>query len=290
MPKDGLLSGLGLPLRVSREDEGKNGTRTRRTPLATMLVDAGFVTVEQIEDANAECTRTGERLGEVIVRHGWATEEDVARLLAEQFELPFLANDSFAVEPEAGEALSQKDARLLEACPIGFMDGALVVAIDDAAEARFKEVRGLLGDKTLFVIVTPTTLKGLYDEVWTADTPEPDAKETEVTEQMERIEPAPELDTAEILEALDALETVLTAGATAAADVRSHLGRLVETSAATQRELEEHRARFATHDETRRQDLDRIAELEAELARRTQFVDDLRAKLGDVVSGLEAAG
>jgi hypothetical protein len=290
MPKDGLLSGLGLPLRASREDDPKNGTRTRRTPLATMLVDAGFVTIEQVEDANAECTRTGERLGEVIVRHGWASEEDVARLLAEQFELPFLAHDSFAVEAEAGEALSQKDARLLEACPIGFMDGALVVAIDDAAEARFKEVRELLGDKTLFVIVTPTTLKGLYDEVWSGDTREPEAPPAAAAEPTEEIEAAPELDTTEILGALDALEAALAAGATAAAEVRSRLGTLVETSTAAQRELEGHRARLASQDETRRQDLDRIAELEADLARRTQFVDDLKAKLGDVVSGLEAVG
>jgi len=290
MAKEGLLSGLWLLLRVSREDDGKNGTRIRRTPLATMLVDAGFVTVEQIEDANAECTRTGERLGEVIVRHGWASEEDVARLLAEQFELPFLASDSFAVEQEAGEAMSQKDAHLLEACPIGFMDGALVVAIDDPAEARFKEVRELLGDKTLFVIVTPTTLKGLYDEVWSGEARDTEAQETATSDPVEEIEPAPELDTTEILGALDALETALAAGATAAADVRSRLGTLVETSEAAQRELEEHRARLTSHDEARRQDLDRIAELEAELARRTQFVDDLKAKLGDVVSGLEAAG
>jgi hypothetical protein len=91
------------------------------------------------------------------------------------------------------------------------------------------------------------------------------------------------------LGALDALEAALSAGAAAAADARGQLGDLVETSAAQRRELEECRTRLATNDEARTQDLGRIAELEAELERRTKFVDDLKAKLGDVFSGLDAA-
>lgn len=287
MPKDGLLSGLGLPLRTSQEEKNGSG-RARRTPLGTMLTEARLVTLEQIEDANAECSRTGERLAEVVVRHGWVSEEDVARLLAEQYEVAFLARDSFAVEAEAGGAMRLDQAQRLEACPIGFMDDSLVVAIDDPAEARFKEVRGLLGEKTVFVIVTPSTLTALYGQVW-SDAGEPESPVPPPPPEAV-VEPLPEIDTSDIIEALDALETSMSAGVAAAADVRGRLGSLVEASAAHQRELQECRARFEAHDETRKQDLERIAELEAELERRTQFVDDLKAKLGDVVSGLEAAG
>jgi hypothetical protein len=293
MAKDGLLSGLGLPLRTTQED--KHGTgRTRRTPLATMLTEARLVTPDQVEDANAECARTGERLAEVVVRHGWVSEEDVAQLLAKQYELPFLAKDSFAVEPDAVGPMRREEGRRLEACPIGFMDDSTVVAVDDPAEARLREVRRVLGEKTVFVIVTPSTLAGLYDEAW-GEAPEPEVPSTpapvaSTPEPAREAEPVPELDTGEVLVALDVLEAALSAGAAAAADVRARLGEVVEASAVHRRALEECRARAATHDDARAQDLERIAQLEEELEKRTKFVDDLKAKLGDVFSGLEAAG
>jgi hypothetical protein len=286
MPKDGLLSGLGLPLRVSREEENNGTKRVRRTPLATLLVSAGLVTTEQVEDANAEASRTGDRLGEVVVRHGWASEEDVARLLAEQYELPFLSGDDFAVEAGCDGLMKPEQAHRLEACPVGFVDGSVVVAIDDPAELRFKEVRELLGDSTLFVVVTPTTLKTIHGEIWSG------APEQEPAAPPEPREPAPltPLETGDLLEALTAIEAALTAGTTAVDGLRSRVEALAETAATDRLELEACRSQLAAHDETRRADVERIADLEQQLEQKTQFVNDLKTKLGDVFNGLEAAG
>ena len=291
MAKNGLFSGLGLPLSGNRSEES-NG-RVRRTPLAGLLTATGLVTTEQIEDANAEARMSGERLGEVIVRHGWATEEDVAKVLAEQYELPYLAGDSFAVEPEVAGRMQLEQARRLEACPVGFMDDSVVVAIDDPTEPRFKEVRQLLGEKTLFVIVTPTTLRELYEAVWDeASEPEAPAAAPEPAPKKSTEAPpaSPELDTGEILHALEAIEAALRAGSESVAGVRDGLATLVEASAADRHALDECRARLADHDESRHSDIERIEELEEQLAQKTQVVNDLKSKLGDFVSGLEAIG
>src|SRR5476649_357627 len=50
----------------------------RRPSLAGLLVSAGFTSYEQITEALEEGLGTGERLGEVIVRRGWATEDNLA--------------------------------------------------------------------------------------------------------------------------------------------------------------------------------------------------------------------
>jgi hypothetical protein len=286
MAKNGLFSGLGLPLSGTRvEDNG----RVRRTPLATLLTSSGLVTSEQIEDANAEGRMTGDTLGEVIVRHGWATEEDIAKVLAEQWELPFLSGDSFAVEPEVAERIQLKEARRLEACPVGFVDDSLVVAIDDPTEPRFKEVRQLLGDSALFVVVTPTTLRQLYEAVWgkseEVEAPPPEQKKEP---PKEKPAPTPELDTGDVLAALEAIDAALGAGREAVAGVRNGLATLVEASAADRRELDECRSQLADHDDSRRADVERIEQLEEQLAQRTQVVNDLKTKLGDFVSGLDA--
>ena len=292
MAKDGLLSGLGLPLRTS--SDSRNG---RRTPLATLLAASGLVTTDQIEDANAEGARTGETLAEVVVRHGWASEEEVARVIAQQYELPFLTGEEFAVEPEVASLIDAKKARHVEACPVGYMEQSLVVAIADPAEARLREVRQLLGDKTMFVVVTPTTLRELYDAVWdvpsepaqsSAEKPKDKPKEKPGTEPLPELEL--DFDTGEILEALDAIEAAFNAGVEVVESVRGQVHALVEATTAQRRELVESRARIEAHDESRRQDLEQIASLEEQVAQKTQFVNDLRAKLGDVFSGLEAAG
>jgi hypothetical protein len=49
-------------------------------------------------------------------------------------------------------------------------------------------------------------------------------------------------------------------------------------------------ARLADNDESRRADIERIEQLEEQLAQKTQVVNDLKSKLGDFVSGLEAIG
>jgi hypothetical protein len=277
VPKNGLFSGLGLPLSANRVDD--NG-RVRRTPLPSLLTASGLVTSEQIEDANAEGRMTGDSLGQVIVRHGWASEEDIAKVLAEQYELPYLAGESFAVEPEVAERMHPNDARRVEACPVGFVDDSLVVALDDPTEPRFKEVRQLVGDSALFVIVTPTTLRELYEAVW-GEVEVAEAAPAPPEPPRERPAPAPELDTTDIMSALETLESALGA-------VRNGLTTLVETSAAQRNELDECRAQLADHDQSRRSDLDRIGELEEQLAQRTQVVNDLKTKLGDFVSGLDA--
>ena len=56
------------------ERDVQNGLVVVRPALGTMLVEAGLVTSEQIRTAMDESTRTDERLGEVLLRHGWVSE------------------------------------------------------------------------------------------------------------------------------------------------------------------------------------------------------------------------
>ncbi len=100
--------------------------------------------------------------------------------------------------------------------------------------------------------------------------------------------PSPELDTGELLGALEAIDAALRAGTEAVSGVRNGLTTLVEASAADRRALDDCRARLAEHDQSRHSDLERIERLEEQLAQRTQVVNDLKTKLGDFVSGLDA--
>src|SRR5690348_1678735 len=73
--------------------------RSGRPSLGSLLVGAGHVTEDQVKDALAEGIRTGERLGEVLVRRRVVTDEVIAELLASQWQVPFVKTAALSVDP-----------------------------------------------------------------------------------------------------------------------------------------------------------------------------------------------
>src|SRR6202035_4795562 len=95
----------------------------QRPSLGALLVGAGLASDDQVQDAIAEGMRSGEKLGEVVLRKGWASEAEVAELLAEQWRLPYVDPESVMLDPEAMARVPLKAARELRLAPIGF-DGS----------------------------------------------------------------------------------------------------------------------------------------------------------------------
>jgi hypothetical protein len=148
--------------RITREPtaEERPGRPARRPSLAGLLVGAGLTTYEQITEALEEGLGTGERLGEVIVRRGWASEQDLAALLAEQWGLVYLDGDAIAVDPVAVARLPLERARELGALPVYYDGVELVVAVAEPAEDRFAKVREAVDDVS-FAVTARSALERL---------------------------------------------------------------------------------------------------------------------------------
>ena len=129
-----------------------------RVPLGQLLIQSGFLTQVQLDDALYEGSRTGERLGEVVVRRGLATEDDVARLLAEQWALDYVERSSIWFDANALAQMSREDAQRLEALPTRVEDGRVVVAVAEPTEQRLGALRELLGEETVMIVVPKSAL------------------------------------------------------------------------------------------------------------------------------------
>ena len=116
-----------------------------RLPLGALLIEDGLIDEAQLASALAESTQTGERIGETVVRHGWATEDDIARLLAEQAHLDYLQRASIFFDGEALGRLTREDAQRLEALPTRVRDGQVVVAVSDPTAERLAATAADLG-------------------------------------------------------------------------------------------------------------------------------------------------
>jgi Type II secretion system (T2SS), protein E, N-terminal domain len=141
-----------------------------RIPLGQLLVAEGFLNDAQLHQALHVGAQTGERLGEVVVRQGLASEEDIARLLAEQWDLSYVDRASIWFDANALARLSREDAQRIEAMPTRVQDGRVVVAVAEPTEQRLAALREVIGEDTVVVVVPKTALEaGLHSELLASD-------------------------------------------------------------------------------------------------------------------------
>jgi hypothetical protein len=123
---------------------------------ALQLVEAGADDVSEQAQRSVVCELAAEAL-----RNGWASEQEVVRLLARLWNLPFADDDAVAFDATAGPFL-QARARKLGAC-IAIVDGASTVVVAEPSEQRLAELASLPDDRSI-AVVSRSALERLADE------------------------------------------------------------------------------------------------------------------------------
>lgn len=104
-----------------------------RKSIGQLLLDKGLVEKEQIQRALEYQQKSGEklRLGEILVKFGYVSEEDVLKCLGEQFDVPVVDLNKIRPEIEAVDAVPRSTAKMHSILPLKKTASALVVAISD---------------------------------------------------------------------------------------------------------------------------------------------------------------
>jgi type IV pilus assembly protein PilB len=154
--------------------------------LGALLLRDGALTVEQLQDALAEKEHSTKRLGEILVDRGFVTRTQVARVLAEQHELPFVDLARETVDMGAAGLLSEALADRYGALPVRFLsDGSVLVAIGDPTNVvAADDLRIALGAAVRVAVASPdaiaTAIQRAYrGELDFDEQPEESADETE---------------------------------------------------------------------------------------------------------------
>ena len=141
-----------------------------------MLVRAGVLSAEQLEEALAEKAETGKRLGEIVVDRGWVSSSDLARALAEQHHCEFIDVMEAEIEDAAASLLPERLARRYRAVPIRFLgeDEVLVAVADPTDVLASDDLRLALGMNIEFAVADQNdlerTLGKLYRVEFDVDT------------------------------------------------------------------------------------------------------------------------
>jgi len=131
-----------------------------RPQLGSLLLRDGAITLEQLEASLAEKEANGGRLGEILVRHGFASGSQVAQALADQHGLDYLDLGRFEVDPAATGLLPENIARRLGALPISFADDDVVlIAVSDPTDViASDDLRLALGLQIRLAVVSADDL------------------------------------------------------------------------------------------------------------------------------------
>ena len=126
----------------------------------SLLVRDGLITEEELALALDEQRVSGKRLGEILVDKGTITRAHVARLLAEQVEMPLVELDESEVDTAAAALLPEALARRYSALPMGFLaDDSLLVAVADPTNVlHWDELRLALGVPIRFGVAAPDAI------------------------------------------------------------------------------------------------------------------------------------
>ncbi len=163
-------------------------------PLGALLIREGLLSNEALEGALAQQRlSTSWRLGEILVDRGIVTPSVVARLIAEQYELPFVELGDLVIDSVAAARLPREIAREFPAVPIAaHADGSLEVAIADPTNLYYSdELHSALGVPLTFVVAAPDAIDAVLESVHAPIAPpELDTQELADAEAEAEIAPA----------------------------------------------------------------------------------------------------
>ncbi len=164
----------------------------RRRILGALLLERGLITPDELEDALDLQSRTGERLGTLLVQAGAITEEALYRTLAFQLDLPFEA-PPLAPDPAALARTRPAFARRRRVLPLRQEGRELLVAMADPLDLQaLDELQFQSGSRVRALVTPPSALLEAIEEAW-PPTDAPPPSRTAHTEEGAPGSPAPRL-------------------------------------------------------------------------------------------------
>lgn len=97
--------------------------------LAEVLTAKSLVDADAVADALYAQERYRERFVEILVSGGHITEWDLAKLVVEHFQLPFITASNYEVSPDTAKAANKELMFQQQLVPLDVLGGAMIVAM-----------------------------------------------------------------------------------------------------------------------------------------------------------------
>jgi len=132
----------------------------KRAPLGAILQQMGVVTFEQVEEALEFQKREGCKIGEALIKLGYATSEQVAQALAKQFHMPYIDLNSIDIPEDVIKSVPAEVAIEHKIVPIQGRQRVVTIAMSDPLDFETVDnVRFILNKEVETVLATPEAIE-----------------------------------------------------------------------------------------------------------------------------------
>jgi len=142
--------------------------------LGDLLVKEKVITQEQLDRALTEQKRNGSRLGSVLVKLGYVSDEDVTNFLSRQYGVPAINLAYFDIDPSVVKLIPPETARRYQILPLSRVGASLTIAMVDPTNVfAMDDIKFMTGFNIEPVVASETAILQGIDKAY-GDTHEED--------------------------------------------------------------------------------------------------------------------
>jgi len=128
--------------------------------IGELLLERGVITNTKLEEALAYQKEHGGLLGQVLIRLGFTTEEEIALVLTAQYGFPYLPLASYEIDGGLTTLVPEKVARHYCLIPIDRIGNALTLVMADPSNVKaIQEIEFMTKCVVQAFVSTPTQIE-----------------------------------------------------------------------------------------------------------------------------------
>ncbi len=146
------------------ESKKANINNPSSSKLGEIMITRQYITPQQLEEVLKIQKETGEKLGAILEKMGFANTRQVYQSLAEQLGALFVELDSYLIDPQVVSLLPEKFCRERQVIPVGEENGALILAIANPADVvAIDRARLMTGREIKPAIAPPSEIERIIN-------------------------------------------------------------------------------------------------------------------------------
>ena len=131
------------------------------------LLDWGFITNQQLEEADLLRKERGAGLLDTLLYLGVVSRETLVTILISEFKMPKVALKNVPVDPRAAKLMPEESARQHKALPLAFVtDDTLLVATDMPSDRLLSYLTQIIEYKIRFALTSTEGMEELINRTY----------------------------------------------------------------------------------------------------------------------------
>jgi type IV pilus assembly protein PilB len=135
--------------------------------LGDLLVKANVINAEQLEQALREQKASNARLGSILVKLGFVSDEDVTNFLSRQYGVPAINLSYFEIDPAVVKLVPQETARRYQILPLSRVGASLTIAMVDPTNVfAMDDIKFMTGFNIEPVVASETAILAAIEKAY----------------------------------------------------------------------------------------------------------------------------